>query len=464
MSTLRYSLPVTALFFSTLQVSAHAASMQKVEQSAWLQGATGLPSYVNMYVYVPDQLADVPPIVVAPHHCQGTASSTNSEMASLRAVADTTGFIMIMPEATGQNCWDAGSTRSLKHGGGGDTGAIVQMVNYAVDEYGADPKRVYAVGGSSGGIMTEALLGVYPDVFLAGVSLMGVPCGCWAEGYNDVTGNGGTAQWSSCAGGNVTKTAEQWGNLVRSYYPEYTGHRPRLQHWHGENDTTINYKVVPEDIKEWTNVLELETEPTGSDMPKSSVTREYWKSMTCDFTVFEVFHMAGVAHNVPTDGPAIAAYFGLDVPGKPDPEVAACEPNSGGTGGASSGGGGTSASGGDTASGGETSGVGGAGGLANVGGAVGVGGSAAPAVGGAFGSGGADGGSGAAVGGLSSTGGVPVTGGVSGVGSAGGEADSGAGCSCSEGPRQGGQAAWALVVSVLGGLALSVRRARRAWE
>lgn len=102
---------------------------------------------------------------------------------------------------------------------------------------------MYSVGGLSGGIMTEALLGVYPDVFTAGVSLMGVPCGCWAEGYNDVTGNGSSAQWSgSCADGNVTKTAQAWGDLVRSYYPNYKGHRPRLQHWHGTSDTTLNFK------------------------------------------------------------------------------------------------------------------------------------------------------------------------------------------------------------------------------
>jgi hypothetical protein len=32
---------------------AHAASLQKVNQSDW--GVSGLPSYVNMYLYVPDK-------------------------------------------------------------------------------------------------------------------------------------------------------------------------------------------------------------------------------------------------------------------------------------------------------------------------------------------------------------------------------------------------------------------------
>ncbi len=357
---------------SLISVSAYGASMEKVEQNLWHQSETGLPNYVNMYIYVPDALTESPPIVVAPHHCQGTANSTYSEMASLRTIADEVGFLMVIPEATGQNCWDAGSDRSLTHGGGGDTGAIVQMVKYTIDEYSADQGRVYTVGGSSGGIMTEALLGVYPDVFMAGVSLMGVPCGCWAEGYNDVVGNGSSAQWSSCAGGTVTKTAQQWGDLVRSYFPDYTGHRPRLQHWHGTDDTTLNYKVVEEDIKEWTNLLELDADPDGTDTPSNGVTREYWTSSSCDFTVYEVFRMSGVGHNVPFDGPAIAAYFGLDQPGKPDPEAAACaiEMNgsggndagaSGGASGSSSGGSGTSSSGGSgntTSSGGTAAGGG----------------------------------------------------------------------------------------------------------
>ena len=344
---------------------ARAASLQKVNQSDWWAGTSGLPSYVNMYVYVPDRPATKPPIVVAPHHCQGTGQGTYGEMSSLVSIANTNGFIIIFPEATGQNCWDAGSTGSLKHDGGGDTGAVVQMVKYTLSKYSGDAGRVYSVGGSSGGIMTEALLGVYPDVFMAGVSLMGVPCGCWAQGYNDVTGNGSNAQWSgSCAGGSVTKTGPQWGDLVRSYFPGYTGHRPRLQHWHGTADTTLNYKNMAEDIKEWTNLLGLSETPTGSDTPKSGTTRQFWKN-ACGYTVYETFSMSGVGHAVPFDGNAVAAYFGLTTAGGQDPEAAAC-PGSTGTGGS----GGASGAGGSAGA----SGAGGSGGASGSAGAGGRGG------------------------------------------------------------------------------------------
>jgi poly(hydroxyalkanoate) depolymerase family esterase len=420
----RHALAFAAFAFVLLApVSARAASLQKLNQSEWWAGVSGLPSYVNMYIYVPDTPATKPPIVVAPHHCQGTGMGTFSEMSSLVSIANRNGFIMIFPEATGQNCWDAGSTRSLKHGGGGDTGAVAQMVKYTVSAHNGDAGRVYVVGGSSGGIMTEALLGVYPDVFMAGVSLMGVPCGCWAQGYNDVTGTSSSAQWSgACAGGNVTKTGPQWGDLVRSYFPGYTGHRPRLQHWHGTTDTTLNYKNVAEDIKEWTNLLGLSETPTGTDTPKSGTTRQFWKS-ACGYTVYETFSLAGVGHSVPFDGSAVAAYFGLDKVAAQDPETVACS-GAAGTGGAGGSGGASGAAGagardGGAGGGGVPDGGGGAGaGGAGTGGVAGRGGAGA---GGAAGRGGAGAGGndGPGSGGASAAGGS-TGGGATGQGATGG--------------------------------------------
>ncbi len=345
---------------------ARAASLQMLDQSEWWQGVSGLPSYVNMYLYVPDQLVAHPPIVVAPHHCQGNGPGTFSEMSSLVALADQNGFIMVFPEATGQNCWDAGSERALTHDGKGDTHAIVQMVRYTLSTYDGNADRVYSVGGSSGGIMTEALLGVYPDVFMAGVSLMGVPCGCWAEGYNDVVGNpsNGTGQWSGpCAGGDVTKTGQEWGDLVRSYFPEYSAHRPRLQHWHGTADTTLAYANIDEDIKEWTNLLELSETPTGSDMPASGTTHQFWTN-ACGYTVYETFSLSGVGHAVPFNGGAVAEYFGLDESADGlDPETAAC-PGAlpGGGDGGTQGAGGSGGMSATNGAGGASTGAGGAGG------------------------------------------------------------------------------------------------------
>src|SRR6185369_13422765 len=158
--------------------------------------------------------------------------------------ADKNGFIMILPDNPNQNCWDVGTSQALTHNGGSDTQAVVQMVKYALTKYNGDPARVYAMGGSSGAMMTQALLAVYPDVFRAGSARAGVAAGCWSAGFDSM-------QWSnSCAAGTNTKTATEWGDGVRAMFAGYTGHRPRLQLFHGDADQTIHYPNLGEAIKE----------------------------------------------------------------------------------------------------------------------------------------------------------------------------------------------------------------------
>jgi poly(hydroxyalkanoate) depolymerase family esterase len=321
-----------------------------------------------MYIYVPDRLAARPPILVASHHCQGTGPGTfNETRSSLVPLADANGFIMIFPEATGHNCWDVGSAKSLEHDGGGDTHAIAQMVRYTTAKYGADSSRVYAFGGSSGGMMTQALMGVYPDLFRAGVAVSGVPCGCWAVGYSGDTGS--APQWSGpCAGGNVIKTGPEWGDVVRATFPGYAGPRPRLQLWHGTADTLISYKNQGEAIKEWSNVLGLSETPSSTDTSTPGYTHKTWKG-ACDDVVLETWDAQGVGHGVNWSTSVVARFLGLDDPNA-DPGVNGCGAGgASGAGGAGSGGvapnaGGTGATGGATPStGGASSGAGGFGSL-----------------------------------------------------------------------------------------------------
>lgn len=301
---------------------AKAASLQQVA-SGW---ASGVPSYVSMYIYVPNTLASPPPIMVASHFCGGTASAMFNMASSVVNMADQLGFIMIFPQ-TSNNCWDVGSAQSLTHDGGGDTQAIAEMVKYTITTYTADSGRVYAMGVSSGAMMTEALLGVYPDIFKAGAEFSGVPDGCWSVGY---TANN---QWSSaCATGQVAMTAQQWGDLVRAQYPSYSGVRPRVQLWHGTADATINYNNQGEAIKEWTNVLGLSTAATTTDTPMNGYTRETWNN-SCGFPVLQAWTQQNGVHTTPIDASAVISFFGLDGSG---PDLGASECVDGGSSGSSS--------------------------------------------------------------------------------------------------------------------------------
>jgi poly(3-hydroxybutyrate) depolymerase len=95
---------------------AFAASMTQVSRATW--GASGVPAYMEMYIYVPDQLAAKPPIIVSAHSCGSTENGQLGNIPQIKAAADKNGFILILPDNPGQNCWDVGSSKSLKHDGG----------------------------------------------------------------------------------------------------------------------------------------------------------------------------------------------------------------------------------------------------------------------------------------------------------------------------------------------------------
>jgi poly(hydroxyalkanoate) depolymerase family esterase len=291
-------------------VPAQAASLELT--SGWSN--MDVPTYVTMYLYVPDTLAANPPIMVASHYCGGNAAAYFSFASNIVALANQYGFIMIFPQ-TSNNCWDVGSTNSLTHNGGGDTQAIAEMVQYTITKYSADAGRVYAMGSSSGAMMTEALMGVYPNVFKAGAEMSGVPDGCWAVAYTS------SDEWSSpCADGTVSMTAMQWGDLVRAQYPAYAGPRPRLWLWVGTADTTISPNNLGQAVLEWTNVLGLSATPTSTDTPETGYTGQLWNN-SCGLTVLEAWTLQGGGHApVPTtmNAGAIIAFFGLDESG-PDP-------------------------------------------------------------------------------------------------------------------------------------------------
>ncbi len=341
---------------------AAAASLQQV--TSW--GASGVPTYIAMYIYVPDKLATNPPILVVNHYCGGDASGVFNEAkgGGIVAASDMYGFIMVFPQNhlpnTTRNCWDVGSKASLTHDGGGDTQAIAQMVKYTLTKYNANANRVYSTGTSSGAMMTEALMAVYPDVFKGGAEFSGVPAGCWANQYDS------SNQWSGpCAGGMDTMTAQAWGDLVRGMYSGYTGHRPRVQLWHGDADPTINYANQTEAIKEWTNVLGLATNPTATttvSLSGHSWTHQSWQN-SCGYTVLDAWTEKSGPHGTDANLNAqyVIPFLALDQAGDVDPEIVKC--GGGGVGGAS-GTGGSVGTGGGGGRGGSAGAAGGRGGSA----------------------------------------------------------------------------------------------------
>lgn len=298
MNKMKTAVPLIASSLLLATLDASAASLREVTNF----GTN--PSNLRMHLYVPDALPNNAPILVANHYCTGTGPAlfSGTQFASL---ADRYGYIVIYPSATrsGQ-CFDVSSAQALRRGGGSDPVGIMSMVGYVQQNYNVDSTRIFVTGVSSGAMMTQVLLGLYPDVFKAGAAFAGVPFGCFA------TTDGGT--WNSaCANGNITRTPQQWGDLVRNAYPGYSGPRPRVQLWHGTTDDTLRYPNFNEAIKQWTNVHGVSQTPVTTDSPQSGATRTRYGS-SGDQPLVEAISLQGTGHNLPVNAAEAIRFFGLN--------------------------------------------------------------------------------------------------------------------------------------------------------
>jgi poly(hydroxyalkanoate) depolymerase family esterase len=263
------------------------------------------PTGLLMHLYVPDRVRSHPAVLVVLHYCTGSgpAMFSGTQFASL---ADRYGFIAIYPSAPRDgHCFDVSSPGALTHNGNSDPVGIVSMVRHVQRHLHADRHRVFVTGISSGAMMTNVLLGDYPDVFQAGSAMSGVPFGCFAT-------TDGSMWNSTCANGNLIKTAPEWGDLVRAAFPAYRGPRPRMQLWHGTDDTILFYPNFGEAVKQWTDVLR--TRRTRTDHPQPTWTHTEYLDRAGRVAV-DAYSVEGGSHNLGFDVPDWAQlavrFFGL---------------------------------------------------------------------------------------------------------------------------------------------------------
>ncbi|MBP2705521.1 PHB depolymerase family esterase [Microbispora sp. RL4-1S] len=266
------------------------------------------PTNLNMYIYVPNNVAPRPALLVLVHYCSGSASGIfNGNGHDFVTAADRYGYIIVLPEATRSgSCFDVSTSGALKRDGGSDSTGIMSMVSYARQHYNIDSGRIVVSGFSSGAMMTNVLAAEYPDVFSAASAYSGVPAGCFAT-------TGGSLWNSQCSGGQLIKTAQQWGDQARAMYPGYTGPYPRIQLWHGTTDTTLAYPNFGEEIKQWTNLHGLSQTPSFTDHPQSTWTRTRYGG-TGNQAPVEGISISGVGHQLPMTGQLAYAitFLGLD--------------------------------------------------------------------------------------------------------------------------------------------------------
>jgi poly(hydroxyalkanoate) depolymerase family esterase len=265
------------------------------------------PTSLRMFLYVPQHVRPHPAIIVAMHYCGGSGPAffSGTEFASL---ADKYGFIVIYPSVTRTSpiaCFDVSTPGALRHDGDSDPVGIVSMVRWAQRDLHASRSQVFATGISSGAMMTDVLLGDYPNVFAAGSIMSGVPFGCFAAPASVL--------WNTaCATGTVIKTPQQWGDMVRGADPGYRGPRPRVQIWHGTADAILFYPNFGQEVGQWTNVLHARL--AYVNQPQPTWTHSVYVNRKGQVEV-DAYSVQGETHNLGFDYPDWAQiaiqFFGL---------------------------------------------------------------------------------------------------------------------------------------------------------
>lgn len=204
------------------------------------------PGNLDAYKYVPQNMPENAPLVMVIHGCTQSASSI-SATTKWNALADIHKFYVVYPEQKSANhssyCfnyWEPGDHSRNE----GEALSMKQMVDHMKANYSIDNNKVFATGLSAGGAMTIVMCAVYPDVFSAGAEIAGLP-------YKVATNSTGVYL---AALGQVTKTPQQWGDLVRNAFPSFTGTYPRMAIFHGTSDNTISDVNATETMKQFTNL------------------------------------------------------------------------------------------------------------------------------------------------------------------------------------------------------------------
>ena len=116
-------------------------------------------------------------MIVLLHGFSGDADRTN-EYFGLSRLAAERNFVLLSPEGTrnssGYAFWNATDfCCDLEKSGVDDTSYLLRLIQTARERYDIDPSRIYLVGHSNGGFMSNRLACEAPSLFAAVVSLAG---------------------------------------------------------------------------------------------------------------------------------------------------------------------------------------------------------------------------------------------------------------------------------------------------
>lgn len=253
------------------------------------------PGNLAMYRYTPGGISDNAPLVIALHGCTQNAVAYATE-SGWNELANRYKFHVVYPEQRSGNnsskCFNWFETGDITRGQG-EARSIKSMVDYMKNNYSIALTKVFVTGFSAGGGMATAMLATYPDVFAGGAINAGLP-------YKAATS---LTNAFAAMGGNVNKTPQQWGNLVRGQLPSFSGAYPKVVVFHGNSDFTVNNQNVGEIVEQWVNLHNTNSNADATDKNfngNANVTQKQYND-TNGKTVVVTYDINGMGHMIAVD-------------------------------------------------------------------------------------------------------------------------------------------------------------------
>lgn len=249
------------------------------------------PGGLRARMHVPYGLEAGAPLVVALHGCTQSAAAYDGGT-GWSTLADRQGFAVLFPEQVQANnanrCFNWFSPEDIRRTGG-EAESIAAMVAAMIARHDIDPRRVFVTGLSAGGAMTAVMLATYPEMFVGGAVIGGLPYGSATsvpEAFARMRGQ---------SGGDDDRLLA----VVRQASNGYRGRQPSLSIWHGTQDATVNVGNMDGLGRQWRHLHGLDTS-TPSMATGPGWERRRWGGEGAHAAV-EEWRIAGMGHGVPID-------------------------------------------------------------------------------------------------------------------------------------------------------------------
>lgn len=240
-----------------------------------------------MKTFVPAKLPKNPPLVIVLHGCGQTPESLDAASGFSR-LASERGFVLLYPAQTrsnnSQGCFNWFRPSAVARDRG-ELLSVRQMIEHASKRHRVNRGRVFVVGLSAGGAMTEVLAATYPDLFAGAAIVAGMPVGAARDAMSALR----AMKFGAPA------PAEGWGSRIAEISSTDRSW-PSITIWHGTADRVVNPANADACVDQWLETMNLDRS-SGRVQPKAWGKLHAWH--TANGSSLSFYSVAGLSHGLP---------------------------------------------------------------------------------------------------------------------------------------------------------------------